>query len=329
MKKLLSLVLCLCLLATLCAGCSKPASTTENAAASTEPTINAAKEALDGKKILFIGNSQTYVGKVVNQVYNAKPALSARQNDKGQFYLICQKNGIEVSITNWTFSSHRLDCIFRNPCAIEGDCFGKNHEEYLTDRYYDYVVIQPGNGTQSESTLAEDIAYIVDFFKKENPNVKFALLGNASVYGNNATNTPYPGIPAYYKTLAEQGFIMADWGKLVNDLIKNEVTPEGSNLPYEKSSFIIKDGFHPNMLSGYIASMMLFCAITGENAVDLPADLFQNVAMSTLLDEQLKNSYDRGEMDTNFKTVLTVESELKSIHKLIDQYLDEKPYMQY
>ena len=306
----------------LCA-CGAPASQTDP----TETTVSAAKQALDGKKILFIGNSQTYVGKVVNQVYNAKPELAARQNDKGQFYLICLQNGIDVSVTNWTFSSHRLDCTFRNPCAIEGDCFGKNHEEYLTDRFYDYVVIQPGNGTKSESTLAEDIDYIVDFFRKENPNVKFALLGNASVYGNNATSTPYPGISAYYKTLAEQGFIMADWGKLVSDLIHNEVAPKGSTIPYAKSSFIIKDGFHPNMLSGYIASMMLFCAITGESAASLPADLFDNVAMTILVEDQLESSYDRGEMDTNFKTILTTESELARIHVLIDQYLAEKPYM--
>lgn len=322
MKKILSLILAAALVLGLCA-CGAPAADTP-----TETTQSAAKNLLDGKKILFIGNSHTYVGRIVVQVYNSQPKLTSRQNDKGLFYLICQRNGIDVNITNWTFSSHGLRSIFGGTCTTEGDCFGKNHEEYLTDRFYDYVVIQPGVGEKSEQNIAEDIAYVVDFFQKENPDVKFVLLGNASVYGNNATSKPYPGITGYYKTLAEQNFIMADWGKLVSDLIHGEVAPEGSTIPYEKSSFIIKDGFHPNMLSGYIASMMLYCTITGESAAEQPADLFQNVAMSIMVEDQLTNSYDRGEMDSNFKTVLTTESELARIHPLIDQYLAEKPYMQ-
>ena len=49
--------------------------TTERA----ETTVNLAKELLDGKKIVFIGNSRTYVGNVASQVYNSRPEpLSAR-----------------------------------------------------------------------------------------------------------------------------------------------------------------------------------------------------------------------------------------------------------
>lgn len=130
------------------------------------------------------------------------------------------QQGAEVSVTNWTFSSHGLASIFGGTCTTKGDCKGLNHEEYLTDPYFDYVVIQPGVGQKSEENIAQDIAYIVDYFKKVNPKVQFALLGNASVYGNNKDGTTYPGITSYYKTLAEQGFIIADWGKLVNDLIR-------------------------------------------------------------------------------------------------------------
>ena len=304
-------------------GCGEAAAPAETSA---ETTISAAKAALDGKKIIFIGNSHTYVGNVVTQTYNSNPSQEKRSNNRGFFWILCQRQGINVEVTNWTFSSHGLSSIFMNPCGVEGACYGLNHEEYLTDRYFDYVVIQPGVGTKSEETVAESIQYVVDFFRKENPDVKFALLGNASVYGNNATNKPYPGITAHYKVLAEQGFIIADWGGLVNDLIHETVKPEGSTMPYFKKSFIIKDGFHPNMLSGYLASLMLYCAITGEKAEDVPTDMFQESVMETLLDGHLETSYVHPS-DTNFKTALTVESELLGLHKLVDRYLEEKPYM--
>ena len=71
---------------------------------------------------------------------------------------------------------------------------------------------------------------------------------------------------------------------------------------------------------------MLYCAITGEKAVDIPTDLFQESAMATLLEGHLETKYVHPS-DTNFHTALTVESELLGIHKLIDQYLEEKPYM--
>lgn len=286
------------------------------------------KNMLDGKKILFIGNSHTYVGRVVLQVTNSVLSQEKRSNDQGLFYQLCKRNGCEVAVTNWCFSSHGLGSIFGAPCAVDGACSEVRHEDHLTDRSFDYVVIQPGVGRSSEENIAGHIDYIVDFFKAENPDVKFVLLGNASVYGNNTNGATYPGITGYYKTLAEQGFIIADWGGLISDLIAGTVTPPGSTMSYGKSSFIIKDGFHPNMLSGYIASMMLYCAITGQKAADIPADMFQDTAMSILVEGHLESSYALGETDTNFHTILTTESELKGIHQLIDQYLAEKPYMQ-
>ena len=72
---------------------------------------------------------------------------------------------------------------------------------------------------------------------------------------------------------------------------------------------------------------MLYCAITGEKAENVPTDLFQDSVMATLLDGHLETKYVHPS-DTNFHTALTTESELLGIHKLIDKYLEEKPYMQ-
>ena len=59
----------------------------------------------------------------------------------------------------------------------------------------------------------------------------------------------------------------------------------------------------------------------------MPTDLFLNSAMETALDSHLAKSY-VDPSDTNFKTALTAESELKGLNKLIDRYLEEKPYLQ-
>lgn len=320
MKKLFSILLSISLIFVMWGCGSETASSTDP-----QDTSTAAPGPLDGKKIIFIGNSHTYVGNVVSQVYNKDPRLESRDHNMGLFYLLCKNLGSEVNVINWTFSSHGLRSIFGAPCTVKGDCQNLNHEDYLTDRVYDYVVVQPGVGAASEENIADDIAYIIKFFRDANPDVKFVLLGNASVYGNNKTSTPYPGITGYYKTLAEQGFIMADWGKLVNDLIHGNIVPEGSTVTYNKNCFIIKDGFHPNYLSGYIASVMTYCAITGTAAADIPATMFQDPAMVVALDSSLEDHYDNPEYDSNCRIILTTPDELARVHLLIDQYLAQTP----
>lgn len=322
-KRTTAILLSFCMLFLLCA-CGT-GSDSADTTASTEATQPGP---LNGKKIIFIGNSHTYVGNVVTQVTNTNYQQSYRDNNMGLFYLLCKQQGSDVSVTNWTFSGHSLTSLFRTPCAKKGDCQGVNHQDCLTDRYFDYVVIQPGVGTNSETNIAEDIDYIVEFFQKENPNVQFVLLGNASVYGNNETGETYPGITSYYKTLAEKGFIMADWGKLVNDLIHGIVTPEGSTVTYSKSSFIIKDGFHPNYLCGCIASVMTYCAITGTPASSIPGNLYMDSSLSISLDSHLSRCYDNPDYETNCKTILTTQSEMEGIFLLIDKYLAEKPYLE-
>ena len=325
MKKIIAFSLCFCLLSGLCAGCSSGSTTP--AEDPTETTVDSAKELLDGKKILFIGNSYTYVGRVTYQVPNSNPKLEDRQNDKGMFYQICKKNGIEVSVTNWTFSSHRLHNTFSKPCEIEGACFGLNHEEYLTDRVYDYVVIQPHANDLSQEHFEEDVEYIANFFREANPNVKLVIFGCAALYGHNTRDQSYPGIPAHFKNLEDQGFIIADWGNIVTDVVSGKTAVPGAQLTYDNSSFIVSDGHHPSILSGYLATMTLFCAITGKSAESQAADLFNtDTELQGLVKNQLNKNYERGEMETNFHTALSMESEVQGFHKLIDQYLAEKPY---
>ena len=314
MKKVLCILLCALMLIGFC-GCGGGTKTKTGA------------DLLDGKKVIIIGNSHTYNGKVVFYVGKTVLEQSSRDQDLAMFYQLCSANGAEVSVTNWCFSGHGLGSLFGNPCTVGGGCKGISHEDYLKDRYYDYVVITPGVGESSQENIARDMSYVTDFFREANPNVQFVCLGNASVYGKNRTDTAYPGITGYYRNLEEQGFLIADWGMVVSDLIDGYSTVPGGQEPYSKSTFIVSDGFHPNVLSGYIATMMLYCIITGDRAVDQPRDLLgEESPLWSLVENQLKDSYDYEDQETNFHKVLASDEEMKGIQLLIDQYIEDKPY---
>lgn len=320
MKRMICILLGALLLVGSLGGCGKKEAPKKEAAKS---------NILDGKKIIFIGNSHTYKGGVVNYIGNGNIAQAPRSNDLGLFHLLCLENGANVSVTNWTFSGHGLQNLFGQPCQMSTPCGGKSHEEELKDRYFDYVVVTPGVGTASAELLPENMAYIRKFFSDANPNATFICMGNASVYGHNKESTPYPGITGYYKTLEADGWLIADWGRVVSDLIKGEAALPGTQESFNKNSFIVKDGFHPNMLSGYIATVMVYCIITGEvAATQSPRFFLDNSAFAGMITQQLTGSYVRGEQDTNFHKVLLSETEMTGLLQLIDIQLQEKPYLQ-
>ena len=121
MKKLISLfTLLLCL--TLLAGCGTPAPAVDNgteadteegtlpsSAATTEAITEATTEetpnqkdpevtSLDGKKIIFIGNSYTYYGKTVLEKKQTILTQAERSNDHGFFYQLSKENGANVFV---------------------------------------------------------------------------------------------------------------------------------------------------------------------------------------------------------------------------------------
>ena len=174
MKKILAfLIAILCFVS--CFGCTaeKQAETTQNTTSpqDTQPTVSqAAVEALDGKKIIFVGNSYTYYGHCVLRA-GSKLEQAPRTNDQGYFYQLCKSRGAEVSVTNWTFGDHSLWESLGESCTREA-CYGVNHLSYLTDRYFDYVVLQ-GYNRNFDGDLNEYLKPMMDIFREANPNVKF------------------------------------------------------------------------------------------------------------------------------------------------------------
>ncbi len=110
--RVIAILLSVCMLFLLCA-----CGANSDSVGTSESTTTAQSGPLDGKKIIFIGNSHTYVGNVVTQVTNTNYQQSYRDNNMGLFYLLCKQQGSDVSVTNWTFSGHSLTSLFRTPCA--------------------------------------------------------------------------------------------------------------------------------------------------------------------------------------------------------------------
>ena len=230
--------------------------------------VGTGKEVLDGKKIIFIGNSYTFYG---NTVLDKGHRLHQedRVNDKGFFYQLCKSNGIDVNVTNWTFGGHNITDTFGPRCNHERcverlqtddpTCGYVNHTKYLTDAYYDYVVIQPYSESNAYvGDLAEHLELVTKFFRKANPNVKFVLF-----VPHMAAEKNY----VWFKDLndaIEAGFIIANWGEMLDDICDGKVTVPGATLEFNRNTFVVPDNHHENILAGYITSLMAYCAITGE-----------------------------------------------------------------
>lgn len=351
MKKLISLFsLLLCL--TILAGCTTPApavngstdaGTEEGSLPSTQATTESTTEetptqkdpegtTLDGKKIIFIGDSFVYYGQTVLEKSQSYLTQASRENDKGYFYQLCKANGENVSVTNFTFGGHGLTSFCSGKCNTEKVCKGEDHFSYLTDRNYDYVIVsgERASSTTTESFLG-NIRFIMEMFQAANPNVKFVYLVSSGAHNVSVSPTFPVNILNNLKTIEEWGFTVVDWGKLVSDVIKGDTVVPGALQSYNKNSFAVcksaADGYHPNQLAGYITTLMTYCAITGKSAVGQTYD-FAETAWRTF-DEFKSKYYTYNGATTNYPEIFKSEQDMRGIQELIDRYLEEKSYRNY
>jgi hypothetical protein len=135
MKKIIAILLALIMCVSLFAACSsEPAPTTQPTETTPIPAWNSGPEALQSKKIIFIGNSYTFWGQTVILKGTGVLGQQERSDDQGYFYQLCKANGLDVSVTNWTFGGHDISDLFDGPCNKGDDkCSGETHEYYLQD----------------------------------------------------------------------------------------------------------------------------------------------------------------------------------------------------
>lgn len=290
------------------------------------------KKALDGKKIIFFGNSYTYYGKCVQTKSQNAYQQERRVNDQGYFYQICKKNGIDVNVTNFTFGAHQLEDFHPAGCAADRGHDGLNHLEYISDFNYDYVVIQASSSDNPDLLAACEP--VMKPFREANPNTKFIFLAHHIDYLLNQEQYKdgYKWRGAI-KKLEDAGILVVDWGALVCDVMYGRTKVPGSTQEYNTSSFIISksetDGHHENMLAGYITALMTYCAITGESAQGQPWSFEDEKGFDSASIDKYRAQYYTYNPETNFDTVLRSQVDMKGIQQLIDQYLEAKPYLNY
>ena len=283
---------------------------------------------LNGKKIIFIGNSHTYYGKTVLEKKQTVRSQAARSNDHGYFYQICKNNGAEVSVTNWTYGNHGFTDLF-DVCAANRGCNGVKHLDYLTDRTFDYVVLQYGTSAKEAAVFLEECEMAMKPFQDANPDVKFVFLVSRRAHEKNM-----PWLTAL-EDLEEKGVTVVDWGGLVDDLITGSVAVPGGSCTYNQNSFIVcksaSDGYHPNMLSGYITSLMTYCAITGESAVGQDYSFCGDPSVNSAFGFAgfIATYYIYQDATTNFDDIFASSADMQGLQTLIDTYLRDKPYSDY
>lgn len=318
MKRLICFLLTLCCIVALFSGCGKETGETETTPSQiTEPPYTN-KEALQGKKIIFIGNSYTFFGNTVLNKDYSQLTQAERSHDQGYFYQLCKAKGIDVEVTNWTFGGHNLTDSFNGKCQMaEGYCGDVRHEDYLVDRYFDYVCIQPFVEGYYQGDLVSHLEYIMNFFREENPNVKFLLL------------VPHMAAERNYNwfgdldQLANTDITVCNWGGMLYDVCTGKVTVPGATMRYSRDSFVVSsDGHHENLLVGYLTTLMVYCAITGEKAEGQPYAFCSDVRINSGFDLDLfKSKYYPGGSYTNFVDAFRSEPDMLGFQQLVDQYL--------
>ena len=220
----------------------------------TEPTVatidhTAGMEALDGKKVIFIGNSHTYYSRcVLDQKQNT--VFQTRVGDKGIFYQFCKANGIEVEVTNYTFGNHQLSDFYTGSCAA-GKHNGHDHMADVTDFNYDYVILQQGT-KDPENDLVGDVQKMAEPFKQANPNVKVIFLVHQLAYTRD-----YKWLEKV-ALLNDAGVTVVDWGGMLHGIVTGTQTVPVTQQTFDQNSFVISqsdsDGYHPNLLVGYVTA---------------------------------------------------------------------------
>lgn len=283
------------------------------------PTWSSGPEALQGKKIIFIGNSYTFWGQTVILKGTGVLDQASRSDDRGYFYRLCKAKGIDVSVTNWTFGGHDIMEIFDGPCDKGDDrCMGEYHEYYIQDRCFDYVCIQPYKEKTYNGDIVEYLKYTMDFFRQANPNVCFLLL------------IPQMAAEENYKwlgdveALKEENVRICNWGGMLHDISQGTTQVPGGTLPYSRTSFVnTLDNHHENLLAGYLTTLFTYCAITGESAVGQPYDFCDDSSLDPLFDLEAfrEENYPGGAGDTNFVEIFRSQADMTGLQQLVDSYL--------
>lgn len=255
---------------------------------------------LDGKKVVFIGNSFIYYGGAV--VTGGQQSL-----DTGWFYQICKANGENCQVYDFTYGGKDLNYIYSN--YIKGRTF----------KGFDYLIFSEA-GSNNSNTYPVMKATLECF--EGSPKVIY--LNHSYTVLNNHT-----AITSMFPAMRKDGVMIANWGQLVVDVANGRTKVPGSSLKFNKQSFIKNNGdsHHPNPLAGYITAQMAYCLITGKSAVGQMPDIYKigdaiTYGSSTKGFDAYISKHYKTVNDSNFKQVFASQADILGFQELIDQYIE-------
>lgn len=264
-------------------------------------------ERLDGKSVLFVGNSFTFFGDCV---------LRTTRNglDNGYFYRVAESYGDHVTVTNCTYGGYSFYHIpwqkyagkelLTLILALHPNHYG-NKDSAEIDPFYlqDYVVLQQ-SGMPIPETY-DDARAIMALFPPETQFLFYVTTHD--VFGNLEPTL------AAAEALRSEGVGYIPLGQMLNDVWNGKALVPGATLPMNKNSFIIdgKDQYHPNCLTGLLTAIMTYCTITGAKAT-----LDDTSFVSTELTHYFNGP-------TNFPEILASKETMRGLCALVDRYIAE------
>ncbi len=280
---------------------------------------------LNGARILVLGDESFYYGQTVLLKNQYVTDLASRSNDKGFLYQLCASREEVPYITNWTWGGHSLADIMNGHCEAGRGCDGQDHLAPLVGQPFDYVVVQ--DCIKPGEEILTQLYLVMEFFRNQNPDVHFVFVCHHDAYIREASD-PIISLPA----IADAGITVVDWGGLLDDLIEGRVAVPGGSMTYDYNSFVVDTSEDqdtlPNLLSGYVLSLMLYGAMSGKTVLEMESGFcldMDGVEGAVSMDVYTELYYAFG--TTNMEAVLESPNEVLGLQTLVDYYLREKPFM--
>lgn len=267
---------------------------------------------LDGKKVVFIGNSFIYYGGCVQDG-------NQRHLDEGMFYQICKSHGEHTEVYDCTYGGHYLRDFTKKGCLSQ-NLHKKVHHHcpglgtYLLDSVplNDIDAVFLSEAGADNKLFMDDVKAVMREFS--NPKTKFYYLVHTYTYYRQHCN-----ILNRLPELDRMGVTVVPWGEVAYDLTEGLARLKGSKFDYQPTTFIKNNGdrHHPNPLSGYLTALMAYCALTDESAVGQPYDFVEKVMPTKLF--VAKHYKECG--DTNYPQILASKQEMRRLQKMVDKVL--------
>ena len=283
-----------------------------------------AEISLDGKQVMFIGNSFVYYGNCVTYMTDD---ADRHVLDNGYFSQICKANGENVEVYNYTWMAKSLDWVYQNQLTKEDPAFLEQ---------FDYVFISEAGS--NNSNIVSVVKKITELFPD---TTDFVYLIHNFHASNNHTNI----FKACENEFIDMGIEVANWGGLVYDVWTGKTKVPDTELKYNKETFVKynmgvshnpddcnvgagrpSDNYHENPLAGYITAQMAYCVVTNKSAVGQDYSFCGDTSIHKFFDfdEFIKSHYD-SDHSTNFPEVFKSETDMRGIQTLIDEYIANHP----